>query len=510
MNTLIAIKKSLREENYKGDYIDGQFIKPSSGVNGGEKKCISPADLDDVVLRWQEGPALTSELAVDCAKKSYGMWAGLRQEERNQYLVQLDRVYKQKMEEIAILIARETGKPLWESRQEAKALQDKIEVTLKESLPLVKNRVVSDRGALVKEQICYRSRGVFLIIGPFNFPLHLPNGQLLSALLCGNTVVFKPSENTPACGQKLAECFHLAGFPKGVFNMVQGGAETAQALVKNPSIKGVLFTGSYKVGLDIQKKVLNQPQKILALEMGGQNTSIVWKSADIDWAVWEVLNGAYLTAGQRCSSTSQVILHPSVKDKFIQQFLDLTKRIKVGHWREDPFMGSLINQSAINRYETLLKAVKNNSQANILLEGRRLSDLNGYFVSPSVVENFCLEEEVFTPFLSVHTTGEEEKIWDLVNRSGYGLCLSVFAKEEDTFVQNLFQNAEVGVFHLNMRTNGASSHLPFGGLGKSGNDRPAGLFTVLSCVDPIAYRTKKTKGEFSINEATNQKNWFLN
>ncbi len=498
-------EKKLTKHQYLGDYINGAFVKSR---HGDKYRSISPADLDDTILEWVESDSEHIDLVLEHAQKAYLSWSALEQKDRNKYLLKLAEVYKQNTEEIAVLIARETGKPLWESKQEANALSAKIKVTLEESLPLVQNRTVSQNTSMVKEEICYRSKGVFVVIGPFNFPMHLPNGQILSALACGNTVIFKPSELTPACGQIMAQCFHQAGFPKGVFNMVQGSGSIAQIFVQDELVDGVLFTGSYKTGKHIKKLTWDNPHKIVALEMGGKNSSIVWKSANVQQAVWEVFNGAYLTTGQRCSSTSQIILHPHIRKSFLDQFLDLTKKVKIGHWQNNPFMGPLINSKSVDNYLTVLQKAKNTSTASVLIEGSKIPNLNGYFVSPTVVENFYYEEELFAPLVSIYTTDSKEKVWELVNQSGYGLCLSVFAEEKDkTFVQQLFQKAKVGVFHWNVKSNGASSHLPFGGMGKSGNHQPAGLFAVLSCMTPVACRKKIKTTEFCLDD---EKKHFFN
>lgn len=478
----------------KGDYFEGGFKKP---LGRKLKKCtvFSPADLTDKVFEYFSTPDHI-EPACESAKKAYPFWSALSQEERNSYLSKLADVYREKEEEMALLISRETGKPLWESRTEAKALSQKIELTLKESLPLVKETPLSSMRAEAKGKISYRSKGVFLVLGPFNFPLHLPNGHIISALVSGNTVIFKASDKTPACAEKLAECFHLAGFPKGVFNLVQGGSRIAQALVQDKRIDGVLFTGSYAVGRKIKEQLLDQPQKILALEMGGKNSALVWKDADIDTAVYDVLKGAYLTCGQRCSSTSRLVLHEEIKDLFLKKFIQLSRRIKIGHWKDNPFMGPLIDQKAVKRFKEVKKEVQK-EKAFIHLTGKTLDHLKGYYVSPFVVEpkaykaqSFYQNEELFMPFVTVYAVSKEEEALDLINSSAYGLCLSVFTREEE-MAKRIFQKSKVGVFHWNLSTNGASSRLPFGGLGKSGNDRPAGLFAIYSCTTPVAWMQRE-------------------
>lgn len=472
----------------QGDYITGRFIKGSPDK---EYHIISPADLKDKVFTFFSSPEHI-EPVCQAASEAYPAWSSLRQEKRNTYLKKLAQIYKDKQEELAVCISRETGKPLWESQQEAGALAQKIEITLKESLPLVQDTELSFQREGVKGKIAYRSKGVFLVLGPFNFPVHLPNGHIVAALALGNTVIFKASEKTPASAEVLARCFDLAGFPKGVFNLVQGGVETAQALVRSKDIDGILFTGSYAVGKMIQTQILDQPHKILALEMGGKNSALIWKDADMEKAVYEILKGAYLTCGQRCSSTSRLIVHKEVKSFFLKKFMELSRKIKIGHWKDSPFMGPLIEEKSVQRFLKAKKEAEENKDF-IHLSGGRIDSLNGFYVRPEIVEpksyeenSFYQNEELFAPFLTVYEVTEEEEAMNLINKSAYGLCLSVFCKDSD-LAKRIFQRAKVGVFHWNLSSVSASSRLPFGGLGKSGNDRPAGLFAVHSCVTPVAW-----------------------
>ncbi len=479
----------------RGDYIEGAFV-PAQGRAKKEHIIISPADRQDKVFRFFSDSEHL-DLVCQSAVKAYPLWSSLSLEKRKSYLYRLARIYDEKMEDMAILISRETGKPLWESRLEAQALSQKIEVTLKESLPLVKDTAFSSLRAGARGRIAYRSRGVFLVLGPFNFPVHLPNGHIISALITGNTVIFKASEKSPASAEKLAECFHLAGFPKGVFNLIQGGSDTAQALVRSDLIEGVLFTGSYAVGQKIQKQVQDQPHKILALEMGGKNSALVWKDADVENAVYEILKGAYLTCGQRCSSTSRVILHKDIKEIFLKKFIHLSEKLKIGHWRNDPFMGPLIDKKAVDRFMSAGEEAEAQG-AVIHLRGEHQDHLKGFYVRPAVVEpleydphSFYQREELFAPFVAVYSVCQEEEAYHLINQGGYGLCLSVFSQNKK-LAKRAFQKARVGVFHWNLSSNGASSRLPFGGLGKSGNDRPAGLFAVYTCVTPVSWLERES------------------
>ena len=482
---------NLKKVKYLGDYIDGEFILPES-VSSKRYSKISPSDFNDTVFEYSVNISHVEQACLS-AKKAWAGWQALSQAQREVYFLRLAKIFIKKQEEITVLISRETGKPLWESRQEAQALAKKIDITLKEGLKLVCDQKAFVAGKTKTAQVRYRSKGVMAVIGPFNFPMHLPAGWIIPALACGNTVVFKPSEQTPACGQKWAECIHLADFPKGVFNVVQGQALTSKTLIKNSYVDGVLFTGSYSVGRKIKESLLEHPWKILALEMGGKNSALVWSSADVEKAVQETIKSAYLTCGQRCSAVSRLILHNKIKDAFLKKFILLSRNLKIGHWKDNPFMGPLISEKAVvNFFKAGAEAKK--EKADILIKGETIKILNGHYVSPFVVEldkfnlrSWCQNEELFAPFITVYSIENEKQAIELINHSGYGLSLSVFAEDSKDFIERIFQKAQVGVFHVNVSSAGASSYLPFGGCGKSGNHRPAGLFAVNSCVTPVAY-----------------------
>ena len=311
--------------------------------------------------------------ACEAAQLAYKSWRHSSLEERKKLLLKLKELYLENKEAIATLISRETGKPYWESLGEAGALVAKIDVTLDHSLKLVNTEKVKNIAKNVDGYIRHKSRGVMAVIGPFNFPAHLANGHIIPALLTGNTIVFKPSEKTPMTGQLLASLIDQAGFPPGVFNLIQGRGDVGQALVAEERVDGVLFTGSYDVGLKIKQETLQDYWKIIALEMGGKNCSIVWEDADLEKAIYETLIGAYLTTGQRCSCTSKIILHEKIYEPFVEKFHTMAAHnLKIGHWKEDPFMGPLISEEAVCRYLEFHKIAEDEGGA-MLDEGRALA-----------------------------------------------------------------------------------------------------------------------------------------
>lgn len=474
---------------YLGDFIDGSFVKPRK--LDGEWTNVSPADLKDQVIRIEYEFNQVDE-ACKAAKNAFASWSALSFEQRKPYLLRLKEIFLTHSDEMAEVISRETGKPFWETQGEAKALANKIDVTLNDSLKLVADAKVDNALPGVVGYTRFKPRGVMAVLGPFNFPAHLPNGHIIPALATGNTVVFKPSEMTPATGQLLAQFFERAQFPNGVFNLVQGRGQTGERLVLNEFVEGVLFTGSYEVGLKIKQATMTHFWKILALEMGGKNASIVWDDADLDKAVFENIVGAFSSTGQRCSCTSRLILGRRVADQFISRFYEAAKKLSIGHWSEKVFMGPLINEAAVEKY-VRFQGIAKREDCESLMRGKSLDlPYGGHYVTPSInivkkpdPESIYQKTELFAPNVAIYTVDDFDEALDIVNSSPYGLVLSVFSKDRVMY-ERAMHRARVGLVNWNRATVGASSRLPFGGMGKSGNHQPSAHFAVYYCTAPYA------------------------
>jgi succinylglutamic semialdehyde dehydrogenase len=353
--------------------------------------------------------------------------------------------------------------------------------------------------------IRYKPRGVMAVIGPFNFPAHLPNGHIIPALAAGNTVIFKPSEQTPFVAQVMARAYEKCGFPAGVFNMVHVMGEEGRRLVAHESVDGILFTGSYEVGLKIKQETLNHYWKIHALEMGGKNATVVWNDAEMDKAIYETLIGAYLSSGQRCSGTSRVIVHEEIADEFTERFYQAAKKISIGHWSENVFMGALINEVAVEKYLRFQEIAKREN-AESLMRGKVL-DLKhkGHYVTPSInlvpkfdPKSVYQKTEIFGPNVAIYRISDFDQAMEINNSTGFGLALSLFSKNKAYYDQARLL-AKVGILNWNRTTNGASSKLPFGGMGKSGNDRPSAHFAIHYCSIPVASLLDETPYDASKN-----------
>ncbi len=465
-------------------FIAGRFVEPARPT--GEIVRHDPGALGRIASRAAFSAEAVDD-AVAAASAAYPRWAQAPIGFRLALLRKFASLAKKEKERIARAISLEIGKPLWESREEAAALAEKVDITIKRSLPLVRP-FHGGRGGCH-----FHPRGVMAVIGPFNMPLHLPNGHIIPALATGNTVVFKPSELAPGSATLYARLMQRAGIPPGVFNLVQGDASVGKLLAAHEAVNGVLFTGSYRAGLWIERMASHQPFKITALELGGKNAAVVFPDADMKHAVWQCALGAFMTTGQRCTATSRIMVHSTILRQFLERFVNLALRLAIGHCLEPGvFMGPLASEKALRRFEKAARQARA-AGAQVLLASRRPKTRHeGYYVtasvhllSPRAQAHPYMREEIFGPDVAVVPFDDVDEAIRLVNQSDYGLALSVFTRRSSVF-NEFFWRCRVGVLNLNRATIGASSELPFGGQGKSGNDRPAALYSPLYCTYPVA------------------------
>lgn len=466
------------------DYIDGAFID----LPGGDLVSTNPASPSDVAWSGSPKPSHVDD-AVAAARRALPMWAKQPMDRRVELLRRWQEVTQNNIERLAGVICDEMGKPMHECLFEAKALGGKVDITLGDySMARVKEYEVSVNDTRVG-RCRYKPHGVMSVIGPFNFPAHLPNGHFVPALLMGNTVVFKPSEKTAAVGQLIAELMDEAGVPDGVFNVVQGAGDVAAKLVGHADIDGVLFTGSWPVGRKILETNLDRPGRMIALEMGGNNPAVVTPDANFRQAVVECARAGFATTGQRCTCTRRIIVHESLATEFIAALCKTASTLVVGPGRsEQPvFMGPLINEQSVQRVLDFQSELTQRG-GTVQLEAAAM-DRNGHFITPGVVEvpGFELEHdcEIFGPLVQVSTYGELDDAIAQANATEYGLAAAIFTTDEREYEQ-FFDGVHAGCINWNTGTAGASSALPFGGTGRSGNHRPAGSFSSQYCAYPIA------------------------
>jgi succinylglutamic semialdehyde dehydrogenase len=478
----------------KGNFFDGQFVQPSD--QNGEWASKSPADFSDVLGNFRYSYASIDD-GVNSARHGFNTWRKTKIADRIDYLKKYQAALKNRGEEITEAIAREVGKPLWESKTELAAMMNKVDISISDSLRFVADYEVPNVMENTLGVTRYRPLGVMAVIGPFNFPGHLPNGHIVPALLTGNTVVFKPSEKAPLVGQLMAECFAEAGLPSGVFNLIQGEREVGRRLCVHEKVDAVLFTGSYEVGTRIKQDTLQQHWKLLALEMGGKNPAIVWNDSNLDHAIHETLTGAFLTAGQRCSATARIIVQNKILDQFISSFHDRAKAFSIGHPLDNPFMGPLVEQGSVDRYMKFL-GIASREGCEIIMRGKafEVSGVQGNYVTPSIcwVKGASIESsrksvyqqtEMFAPNVAILGVDTIDEAIAQANVTQFGLVTSVFTQNRKVF-DHCLEDLQMGLVNWNKSTVGASSRLPFGGLKKSGNHFPTAVSASLYCTTPVA------------------------
>lgn len=470
-------------------------------IAGDQLVSANPARPDHVVWQATPRPDHVDE-AVRAARAALPEWSSWPLERRIAVLQRYRALAGERAGAIADLICDETGKVLWDSKAEAGLLAGKVDITTADDAWSGRRRVTGFRFDLTdsKRAEChFRPHGVMAVVGPFNFPAHLPNGHIVPALMTGNTVVFKPSDKAPAVGQLLAELFQEAldaeAAPAGVFNLVQGGVETAQRLVGHDDLDGILFTGSWPVGRKILEANLDHPGRMVALEMGGNNAAVVMPDADPFQAVAECVRCAFITTGQRCTCTRRLIVHEDAADAVVTAVIKAASMLVVGDPRspEPTFMGPIITEasrSAVFEAERRFAG----SGGEVLLESTAVPDVPGWCLTPSVVRvpRFAIgvddagcDEEVFGPLLRVTTVRDLDEAIEQANATRYGLAASIFTRDERA-IGRFLAEARAGCVNVNAGTAGASSKLPFGGLGWSGNHRPAGAFSLDYCAYPVA------------------------
>lgn len=426
--------------------------------------------------------------AIAAARLAFGPWSLLSLEKRVERLQAFAAKVQLRRAEFAEAIARETGKPRWESLGEVDSVIAKIAISIDAFAQRRCTRQIdtSDACATVR----YKPHGVLAVFGPFNFPAHLPNGHIVPALLAGNTIVFKPSEYAPLVGQMMVQLWQEADLPAGVLNLVQGGRDAGKSLAEHPGIDGLLFTGSVAAGMALHRVFAGQPQKLLALEMGGNNPLIVWNAADLHAAAYMTIQSAFLTAGQRCSCARRLIVQAGpAGDCFVEQLAQSMQHIRVGAYTDEPepFMGPVISAQAAQRLLDVQKDLRDRGGLEIV-SMKRL-DRCPAMLTPGLMDVTEVrgrdDAEHFGPFLQLIRVADFDAALREANNTSFGLCAGLLSDSRELY-ERFYQSIHAGIVNWNRPTTGASSRLPFGGVGLSGNHRPSGYFACDYCSDPVA------------------------
>ena len=447
---------------------------------------IDPATEETV---W-EGPAASSSevaVAVEAARAVFPDWADRPRQHRIDAMKRYQSALKARAPEIAEAISRETGKALWETTAELGSMAGKVDLSIRAYDERTGERTATT--AFGSATLRHRPHGVAAVLGPFNFPGHLPNGHIVPALLAGDTVVFKPSEETPHTGQLMAECLAEADLPDGVLNLIQGGRDTGAALLDQP-IDALMFTGSGAAGAHFRKKFADDPHVILALELGGNNPLVVWDAADVEAVAGLIVQSAFVTTGQRCSCARRLIVPEGASGNAIIEAVDnLVDRLIFGVWNgsPEPYGGPLISKkAAYGALAALQQRVE--AGATVIRKSGRVDGLSEAFVRPAIIDVTGVDvpdEEIFAPFLSVTRVATFEAAIAEANATRYGLSAGLISDDPanwDHFVRRI----RAGVVNFNRPTTGAAGDMPFGGLGESGNHRPSAYYAADYCAYPVA------------------------
>ena len=457
----------------------------------------SPATSEEI---WS-GEVGDAAAEVAAARAAWPEWAAHSHAYRIEAVRRFANVVRRSEGEFAELISRETGKPFWEARTEVAAVVNKVEISVDAYAERTPNRKME---AAMGNRVAVRHKphGVLAVLGPYNFPAHLPNGHIVPALIAGNAIVFKPSEKTPATGEFLVRCLHEAKIPEGVVRLLIGGPDQGRSLAGQPGIDGLLFTGSARAGMALHKQFAETPQKILALELGGNNPLVVWGAKDIEAAATIAVQSAFLTAGQRCTAARRLIVEDGKEGPLLEAIAAITDRIIVDQPFADPqpFMGPVIDNGAADHVQE--------QWLDLMMKGgkplRRLDRpfQERPYLTPGLIDVTDVrdrpDEEIFGPVLQIIRVKDFDAAIDEANNTRYGLAASLLGGTPEMY-DKFWANVRAGVINWNKPTNGAPSNAPFGGIGLSGNHRPSAFYAADYCAYPVtsveADRTRAAIGE---------------
>jgi succinylglutamic semialdehyde dehydrogenase len=469
--------------SHAAQFINGQWL-------AGEGKTFTSLDPAKNQQVWQ-GEAASAEqvdAAINAARAAQYSWGDLSFDSRVEVVKRFAEQLAANKEELALCIAQDTGKALWESRTEVGAMIGKIDISVRahEERTGTKENPMPQGRAFVR----HKPHGVVAVFGPYNFPGHLPNGHIVPALLAGNTVVFKPSELTPMVAEHTVKLWEKAGLPAGVLNMLQGEVDTGKAIASHDGIDGLFFTGSSRTGHYLHQQFAGRPEKILALEMGGNNPLIVQDVSNIDAVVHDIVQSAFISAGQRCTCARKLFLPATAQgDAILARLIEVTRNIKTGLYDADPqpFIGAMISVAAAKGMRAAQQHLIELG-AEVLVELQHLQS-DTALVSPGIIEcsnvkNFP-DEEHFGPLLKVFRFNDFDAAIDAANNTSFGLSAGLLSDSQELY-QHFYRRIRAGIVNWNRPITGASSAAPFGGIGGSGNHRASAYYAADYCAYPVA------------------------
>lgn len=462
------------------NYINNNWVEPASG---NYFKNISPANQGDVIGDFPQSNSIDVSKATEVAKIAFKTWKNIPAPKRGDILRIAGDIFSRRKKELAKIMTREMGKPTFETEGDVQEAIDTCYYAASETRRLFGHTVPSEMNN--KFNMAVRTPiGVCGIITAWNFPIAVPSWKIIPALAAGNTVVFKPSEDSPHSAVIFAEILEEAGLPAGVFNVVFGNGEVGNAMVEHPDIKLIGFTGSTATGKKIASKC-GELNKKFSLEMGGKNPQIVMDDANLELALDGVLWGAFGTTGQRCTATSRLILHEKVYDNFIDKLQIKANSLKLGDGlNPETQMGPVINQKAIDKIESYFDIAKQEG-LSLVCGGKRATEgdlANGNFILPTIYKDVpetsrLFQEEIFGPVLVITKCNSLNDAISKANNCQYGLSSSIFTNDMNNSMVAM-QELESGITYINAPTIGAEAHMPFGGIKGTGNGHREGGWTV--------------------------------
>lgn len=465
-------------------YINGNWL-------AGEGAVIESIDPAKNTVIWSGKAASPAQInnAIDAARSAFSQWGSLSVDTRIEHVLAYAEQLKANQDLLAHTIATETGKPLWETATEAAAMVGKINLSIKSYH--TRTGITENPMPQGKAFIRHKPHGVVAVFGPYNFPGHLPNGHIVPALIAGNTVVFKPSDLTPLVAEKMVELWETAGLPKGVLNLVQGDVTTGKALAGHNQIDGLFFTGSSTTGKLLHEQFAGHPGKILALEMGGNNPLLIGPVNDVDAAVHDIVQSAFITSGQRCTCARRLFIPNTAQgDVILARLIEVTKAIDVDVYDavEQPFMGAMISTRAAQMMVSAQSELENLG-ANALLPLTHINEDTG-LVTPGIIDVTPIlselpDEEHFGPLLKVIRYDDFDTAIIEANNTKFGLSAGLIA-DDAAMYEVFFQHIRAGIVNWNRPITGASGAAPFGGVGESGNHRASAFYAADYCAYPVA------------------------
>jgi acyl-CoA reductase-like NAD-dependent aldehyde dehydrogenase len=454
--------------------IGGKWVSSQSGKTF---QSLNPAT-EQALGRFQSGNENDINQAVDAAEQAFEGWSSTPAPKRGEILFRMASLLRQEKESLAKLVSTEMGKVLPEARGDVQEAIDIAEYMAGEGRRLFGHTTPSE----LRDKFCMTVRrpvGVCGLISPWNFPIAIPAWKLMPALICGNTVVFKPASDTPLCAIRFVEILEKAGIPKGVVNLVTGSGEDAGLpIVRHKSVRCISFTGSRDTGLQITKEA---GIKKVGLELGGKNGIIVLEDADLNLAVDGVIWGGYGTTGQRCTAASRVIVQQSIKEKFEAALVQRVSKLRLGSGldrRTD--VGPLINKKAFEKVHSYTE-LGIREGAKLLCGGSGLKG-KGFFYQPTLFTGATYDmkiaqEEIFGPTVCIIAVKDLEEAIEAMNSVSYGLSSSIYTSSMRSAFKAI-EGIEAGLTYVNSSTIGAEAHLPFGGVKQTGNTREAGILGI--------------------------------